>query len=176
MVNFAIDRESTTIHHPVYRSAKFPVDMELVVKCQAAGDKPHRGTRIGEMLPLYPHSELKAEAVRFGKMFISQMAREGYEPAEAETTMELWGPYRERVDWSSTNRMVNIEEGNPFFPDGRWVNESRGATKAITRKPQRLSKELYDDPHWKKGVVFLIRGRFVATHGKEEETTGTLIV
>ena len=176
MTGVVIDRESTTVHEPVYRSAKFPVDMELVVQCQKLGDKPYRGVQIGTMGVLYPHSELKAQALHFAKMFIMQMQREGLEAAEPETLMELWGPYRERVDWSSTNRMVNIEEGNPFFPDGRWVSDSRGATKALSRQPQRLSKKLYNDPHWKRGVIFLIRGRFVATKGREEEATGTLIV
>lgn len=176
MIGIVQDRESTTIHHPVYRSAKFPVDMELVVQCQKLGDKPYRGVPIGTMGVIYPQSELRDKALYFAKMFIMQMQREGLDAAEPETLMELWGPYRERVDWSSTNRSINIEEGNPFFPDGRWVQESRGATKAIGRNPQRLNKEMYDDPHWKRGVIFLIRGKFVATKGKEEESTGTLIV
>ena len=173
-MNFRIDAESIQLHHPVYLTCKFRADPELVLRCQQAGDGVHRGTRLGQMREFWPFDALRSQALDEARMFIRYMRTQDYEPKQSQFEMELWGPFPEKVQY--TGSWTNIEVGNPFFPEGRWVSDSRG-TRTGTRGPQELDRDtVLDSPDWKKGTVFLIRGLFLAGYGHQEEETGTLIV
>jgi hypothetical protein len=175
-LEFHIDPEKTKFYVPTYLTAKFPVDAELVLRCQRAGDKPHKGTIIGKMLELYPYDVLKRIVLSQTKTFLGHMKRQGYIPQQAETEMELWGPYREKVDMSKASDLVNIEEGNPTVPEGRYASAARTAS-AAERGPRELDrKTLLDHRDWQRGVFFSVRGRFLATRGTREEATGTILV
>ena len=39
-----------------------------------------------------------------------------------------------------------------------------------------LAEEVLDSQDYRQGLAFIIRGKFLASHGSEEEETGTLIV
>lgn len=128
------------------------------------------------MKELWPFDALKRHVLETTKEFVRQMRVRGYEPQQAETAMELWGPFREKVDLANT-RLVNVEEGNPFFPEGRWVNDNRGVQRIESRGPQAISRQrLLDSQDWRKGAVFLVRGEFISRYGKQEEETGILLV
>ena len=172
--NVHIDGDSLTVHEPVSLACKIKVDPELVLLCQEHGDRPHKGTRIGRMKELWPFESLKRHLLEQTKLFVKHMRSQGNDPLQSETEMEAWGPFREKADVSNS-RLVNIEEGNPFFPDGRWVAANRGAMVA-TKGPQELTREKILSSDWERGAIFLVRGRFVATGGHREESTGTLIV
>lgn len=166
------------IHEPISLTMKFKVDADLVLTCQRAGDQPHRGKPIGKIMELWPFDALKRIAVSETKTFIGHMKNQGYEAQQAETEMELWGPYREKLDMGKGDALVNFEEGNPLVPQGHWGFAASGMWKHdLEVGPRRLDpKKLKNNPEWKRGVVFLVRGKFLATHGHQEETTGTLVV
>ena len=176
MTTFQVDAESIGLHEPVYLKCKIRADAELVLKCQRAGAKPYRGLPTGNLPPVWPHSSLKREIIEQSKMFLEHMRLKGYEPKHSEYQMELWGPYREKVDMrDAASPMINIEVGNPFFPDGRWVSAARASAPA-QKGPMELSMELLDHRDMRRGVHFIVRGLFLAQSGKREESTGTLIV
>ena len=171
--NFRIDAESTALHYPAYLNGKIRVDAELVLKCQNAGMGRLRGKPFGKIPALYPHSALKEAIQEQAMTFLHHMRLQGFEPKNTVYELEVWGPYREKVDMGAN--YVNIEEGNPFFPDGRWAHAQKSA--AVAQKgTMELSRDLLDHPDMKRGVHFIVRGLFLAEHGKEEEATGTLIV
>ncbi len=178
MPSIHIDPETTKLYEPLWLTAKFPVDAELVLRCQRAGDQPHKGTIIGKMLELYPYDVLKRIVLGHTKTFLSHMKAQGYVPQQPETEMELWGPFREKLDMSKSADLVNIEEGNHTIPEGRYVTAARGVWGHDGVKgPRELDKRtLLDHRDWQRGVFFSVRGRFLATKGKREEATGTLIV
>ena len=178
MTNPAIRIEPGKIYEPVSLTLKFPADADLVLTCQRMGDKPHRGTPIGKIPELYPRDALKRLALSETKTFISHMKNQGYEAQEAETEMELWGPYREKLDMGKGAALVNFEEGNPLVPQGHWGSAARGVWKhdGITGPRKLDPKTVKGHQDWKRGVIFLVRGKFLATHGHQEETTGTLVV
>ena len=160
------------IYHPLRLVCKFRIDPELALETGL-----HHGASIGKMLELYPYDQLKHKALSEAKTFMGHMRRQGYIPQQAESEMELWGPYREKVDMSKGADLVNFEEGNPLIPQGHWGSAAHGVSKADSRDPRVLNKrELLDSPDWRHGVVFLIRGKFLATHWKESDSDGTLIV
>lgn len=169
-----VDGETTLVHVPIYLSCKFHVDPELVLRCQKAGDHPHRGTRLGQMREFWPFDALKRKALEEAQAFVGHMRTQDYLPLQSIYEMELWGPFREKV--RHIESMTNIEEGNPFFPDGRWVSDNRGTVRG-TKGPQELDREeVLNSPDWAKGTIFLIRGRFEGNYGHVEESTGVLIV
>lgn len=171
-----LDAESTGLAHSVSLNCKVRIDPELVLLCQKHGEKPHRGTRLGRMKELWPFETLKQHVMEQAKEFVRQMKARGYEPQQPESAMELWGPFREKADVSNTG-LVNVEKGNPFFPYGRWVNDNRGVRQVNKTGPLEITRrQLLDSPDWQKGAIFLVRGRFIAHHGKQEEETGTLLV
>ena len=173
-----IDAESAKLYHPATLTGKFPVDPELVVRCQRAGSGRYRGVCIGKMLELYPYDAMKKLALSQAKTFIRHMRSQGYEPLQEATELELWGPFRERGDMSRGASLVNFEEDNPFVPAGHWGSAARGAWRHdLERGPRRLNQNvLLDDKDWRHGVVFLVRGQFLATRGKQEESTGAVLV
>ena len=176
--NLALDRESTKVYEPVFLTCKIKVDPELILKLQRMGWRPRRGTPIGKMSDLDPFNALKRLVTEEAKTFIGYMKQQGFLPLEAETQMELWGPFREKLDMSKGSSWENFEEGNPLVPQGMWRSQARGLWEHdLKTGPRELDrKAVLEDRDWKRGVVFLIRGRFLATHGKEEEATGTLLV
>lgn len=139
------------------------LDYELVKHLQMAGDKPHRGTPIGQMRELWPFDALKRRVTSEAERFISQVRSQGYIAAEPAESMVLWGPYTEKVgqpeDWVP-------EAGNHTIPE----HERKTATKAWGYRGDELSVD--------KGVAFLINGRFTrkASLGSVSEENGVLIV
>lgn len=171
-----LDAESTVVHWPVSLNCKIRVDPELLERCRQHGEGVFRAKPIGRISSIWPFEALKLHLLEQTKEFYRQIRSRGYDPLQAETEMLAFGPIREKADLSNT-RLVNIEEGNPFFPDGRWVADNRGARKVTTNGPIEITRDaLFNSSDWEKGAVFLVRGRFLATHGKQEESTGTLLV
>ena len=167
-----------TIHQPIPLNATFPVDLDLVLTCQRVGDKPYRGTPIGKIPELWPREGLKRTILGYAKTFIRHMKAQGYEAQQAETELELWGPYREKMDMGKGGALVNFQEGNPLVPQGHWGTAAHGLWEhdGITGPRQLDPKVAKGHQDWQRGVVFLIRGKFLATHGHREETTGSTIV
>lgn len=173
---YHLDRESIQLHEPVLLKCRFRADPELVLLCQSLGEQPHKGTPIGKMKNLYPFEALKRQAMDEAKMFVRHMRKQGFEPMQAESEMELWGPFAEKVDMSKGASLENFEAGNHLIPQGMYRTRAHGAWKPDGKGPRRLTKQMLDEPRYGKGASFYIRGRFLASHGKEEEATGTLIV
>lgn len=177
-----IHRESITVHIPVLLNCKFKADPELVLRCQGAGQQPLHGLPIGRMPDFYPFLALKRIAMEECQTFVGHMRNQGFEPREAESQMELWGPFREKMDMSRGAALENFEEGNHLIPQGKWRSQAHGAwapegTGRAALGPQMLDKErVLHSQDYKHGIAFFIRGRFLASHGKEEEETGTLLV
>lgn len=172
-----IGRESIVLHEPVTLTCKFRVDPELVLKCQDAGQRPHRGTPLGKMRVGYPFEELKKIAMDETKQFIHYMKIQGNEPRTAESVMTIYGPYREKMDMSKGASMENFEAGNPFHPNGMWRSQAHGVWAPDGKGPRLLDrKKVLDSPDWELGTVYFVQGLFLASHGKEEEETGVLIV
>ena len=165
------------LYHPVRLTCKFKVDPELALKCQRLGAGLHRGTPIGKVSELWPTQTLKRRALTEAKAFVGHMKNQGYVAQQPESEMELYGPFREKLDMSKAAELVNFEEGNPLIPQGHWGSAAHQATSADSRGPRVLNrKELLDSQDWQHGVAYLIRGTFLATNWKQDEKTGTLIV
>lgn len=175
---YQLDRESISLSHPVELNCKFKPDSELVLKCQAAGMRPLKGVPIGKISNLYPAQTFKRVAMDEARTFVGYMKQQGFRLRGAESEMKVWGPFRESVDISKTG-MENFEEGNPLIPEGKWRSAARNVWKPpdSNRGPRVLSREeVLDSQDYRQGLAFIIRGKFLASHGKEEEKTGTLIV
>lgn len=134
-----------------------------------------RGKALGKLSPIWPLSSLKDALVEQAREFQRHMTLRGFAPQQNEWQLELWGPYRERVDMTKGAEMVNVEEGNPFFPDGMWASAARSAGPA-QRGPLELDRELLDHRDMKRGVHFIVRGLYLRDYGKQDEMTGKLIV
>ena len=173
-VNFQIDRESIVLHEPTWLNGKIRIDAELVLKCQRSGGGKFRGVKLGKLSDLWPHASLRRAIQEQSTTFLNHMRLQGFEPKNSVYELEVWGPYREKVDMGT--KYKNIEEGNEmFFPDGRWAIAQNAAAPA-QKGPMELSRDLLDHPDMKRGVHYIVRGLFLAEYGKEEEETGTLIV
>ena len=166
------------IYHPLSLTCKFPVDTELVLDCQRLGARPHKGTLIGKMPELHPFVQLKHHVLDQAKAFVRAMKSKGYEPQQAETEMELWGPFREKLDMEKASQLVNFEEGNPFIPQGHFGSAAYGGWQHDgVVGPRVLDRNLLrNHQDWRRGVVFIVRGNFLATRGYESEDKGGLIV
>ncbi len=176
---YQLDRESMTLAAPVELNCKFKPDPELVLKCQAAGMRPLKGTPIGKISNLYPIDTFKRTAMEEAKTFVGYMKQQGYSPREAESEMEIWGPFRESVDMSKGASMENFEEGNDLIPEGKWRTKAHSlwAPPDSNRGPRVLNKEeVLHSQDYKRGLAFIIRGKFLASRGHEDEETGTLLV
>lgn len=179
---YQLDRESITLHHPVELRCKFKVEPELVLKVQGAGQRPHRGVPIGKMSELYPLVILKDRAMSEARQFVGYMRRQGFEPTEPESTMRLWGPFREKMDMSRGDKLENFEEGNHLIPQGMWRSQAHGAWEPDLKgeaagRPRWIDKNrVLNSQDYRHGCAYFIVGNFLAKHGKEEERTGTLIV
>ena len=177
MTTIKLDKTSTKLHHPVALNAKFKVDTDLILQCQRYGGGRYRGKPIGKLPELYPQDRLKRQAVEICKTFIQHMKLQGYEAREPATQMELWGPYREKLDMSKAHQLTNFEEGNPFIPEGHFGHPMSGWAHDGITGPRTLDTNLLRDHRdWQLGAFFIIRGKFIATKGTEEETTGTVLV
>lgn len=177
MVNFQLDRESIKLAEPVTLNCKFRVDPELVLACQRAGTPLYKGVPIGKLSLFYPIADLRRLAMEEAQTFVGHMKRQGFEPQEAESQMKLYGPYREKLDMSRGASLENFEEGNHLIPEGMWRSAATGAGPATMRGLQVLDRDrVLDSPDWKRGAAYIIQGRFLASWGKEEESTGVLIV
>lgn len=177
VVGVRLDKSSTKQHHPVALVGKFKVDSDLMMDCQRYGGGVYHGTPIGKLLEIWPTDALKTQALDICKTFIQHMKLQGYETRESATQMELWGPYREKLDISKANRLINFEEDNPLVPEGKFGYPMMGWEHDGVTGPRKLDATLLRDHRdWQLGSVLLIRGKFIATRGTEEETTGTILV
>lgn len=165
------------IYHPLSLTCKFPVDTELVLDCQRLGSKPHKGTIIGKMPELHPFVQLKNHVLVQAKAFVRAMKSQGYIPQQAETEMELWGPFREKVDLAKASQLVNFEEGNPFIPQGHFGSAASGGWQpdGVTGPRVLDSDLLRNHRDWRWGVAFIVRGTFLATRGYENDTGGWVV-
>ena len=176
MTGLQLDRESVTLHEPVTLTCKVKADPELVLKCQRLGERPYRGVRLGKLRETYPTQALKRILLDEARTFTAHMKRQGYEPREAETEMRLYGPFREKLDMGRGAALENFEAGNHLIPQGMWRSAAHGTGRATERGVLQLDRErVLGSQDWRRGVAFLIKGQFLAAHGKEEETTGILI-
>ena len=172
-----LDPETTKLYHPVSLVCKFPVDQELVLKCQQYGGGRYRGKAVGHLPALWPHDSLKQIATQQATMFVRHMELKGYMFQQAITEMELWGPYREKLSMDKADTLINWEQDNHLIPEGHWGPPSTGWEYDGVRGPRKLdAATVRDHQDWKRGTIFLVRGKFLATRGKQEESTGILIV
>ncbi|KKM96951.1 hypothetical protein LCGC14_1172970 [marine sediment metagenome] len=169
---YQLDRESITLSAPTTITCKFIVDPELVLRWQRFGGRPHKGTPIGLMRESYPFDVLKRKAVQEARIFVRYMKQQGNRPQEGEHQMLLYGPFRNRMDMSKGASMENFEEGNHLIPQGMWRSKAHGTWAPDGKGPRLIDPE----QEYKHGITFYIKGKFLATHGKESEENGTLIV
>jgi hypothetical protein len=164
------NHDKTKFYVPKKLVCKFTPDPEMVLRCQDLGMKPYKGFPVGKVM----FDQLREVAMSEATQFAGHMQTQGNILRGDITEMELWGPYRNKP---TGNRLVNIEEGNPLVPEGKWALSSKGAWSPEVKGPRVLDKEevLYDRD-WRHGVCFLIRGDFLATRGHQEETTGVVIL
>ena len=165
------------IYHPLSLTCKFPADTELVLNCQRLGAKPHKGTIIGKMSELDPFVQLKHHVLAQTKEFVRAMKSKGYVPQQAETEMELWGPFREKLDMAKASQLVNFEEGNPFIPQGHFGSAAYGGWQSDgVVGPRMLDRDLLrNHQDWRHGVAFIVKGNFLATRGHESDTGGLVV-
>jgi len=174
---YQLDKESITLSVPVTLTCRFKVDPELVLKCQRFGGQPHKGTPIGKIGESYPFDAFKRKAMEEAKTFIHHMEIQGNRPQEAPSEMHLYGPFRNQMDMSKAHQMENFEEGNHLVPQGKWRSKAHGAWEPDGQGPRALDPtRVLDDPDYKHGIAYFIKGKFLASHGKESDETGTLVV
>lgn len=142
---------------------KLTLDDELVQVCHRHGDKPHRGTALGQLPELWPFDMLKRPLIAQAETFVEQIGGQGYIPATSIYEFEIWGPYMEKV--SEPTQWVP-EADNPLIPD--WAKKK--AHKAWGYQGNEL--------RFDKGCTFIIVGQFfrAAKHGHISEETGGILV
>lgn len=91
-------------HRPFKERGRFCIEIPL---CRLAGVGYHpklqgigplKGVRINDLNPLWPKSMFRDEVMKFAKKFVGIYSRMGYELAEPEAEMTVWGPFRP-YDW-----------------------------------------------------------------------------
>lgn len=126
-------------------TTKVVVDYELVQRCQAYGDKPHKGTPLGLFPELWPFDMLKRLLVEQAHKFVRQIALTGFVAVGDVYSFRLWGPYTEKVGAPQT-----------------WTPEAGNHT--IPKHQQRTAQKVWgfrgDELNFDKGCVFLIQGTF----------------
>lgn len=173
---YQLDRESITLSVPVTLTCRFKADPELVLKCQRWGGQPYNGTPIGKLGEAYPFDAFKRQAMDETKTFIHYMELQGNRPQEAPSEMLLYGPFRNPMDMSKAASMENFEEGNHLVPQGKWRSQAHGTWEPDGKGPRALDPERVLGGDYEHGIAFFIKGKFLATHGKESDETGTLVV
>lgn len=150
--------ESVKLAEPVFLTCQFPVEQELVLACQAGDEKTYRGVPVGTIRDLWPWSELRQVALWHALEFVRNMENQDYELIGHETAMELWGPYTQKVEWDHVNDQLSSEENG----------EERTYPKSYLYRG--------DEVRLDRGMLYLIRGHFLAGHGHLSEEKGVLVV
>ncbi len=153
------NHEKVARAHPVPLTCQFRADTEMVTRCQAAAqgaERFWRGEPIGTISRLFPWSDMKDQAMKEARLFVGYMRqqRQEYELIGAVTEMELWGPYRQKVDWSRADETLTRGDSRGFGEELKTSEYAPGYAYGLDDKPED------------KGLVFLIRGQFLAKYGK----------
>ena len=165
------------LYEPVQLVCKIVIEPEIVLRYQRAGGTPHHGSPIGKMSDLFPFDQIKRRALSEAQTFMGHMKTQGYELVDVASSMEFWGPFREKPKMDKATSNHNFEAGNPLIPQGHWGSAAHGITKTDSRGPQVLDrKAVLDKGEWQEGAVFFIRGQFLATRSQRDESTGTHLV
>lgn len=164
------NHEKVARAHPVPLICQFRADAEMVERCQkaAAGEERFwRGRPLGVIRDLWPWSDMKMQALEEARLFVHYMRQQQqeYSLIGAVTEMELWGPYRQKVDWNRVQEKLTRGDSHSFGAELKHSEYAPGWAYGFEDKP--------DD----KGLVFLIRGQFLAKYGKlVEGKDGVLLV
>jgi hypothetical protein len=119
---------------------RFPIDLGL---CHTAGVglDPRVGgvgtlqsVKVNDLNPLWPKSMFRDEVMKYAKRWMKEYTRRGFEPAEPESEMRVWGPYRpynwDAALWSdvkvfayhdhhATARLLGVAD---FLLTLKWIN------------------------------------------------------
>ena len=154
------NHEKRALAIPVVLVCQFRVDQELVLRCQERADPDHkmwRGQPLGTLSDIWPWSDMKDTVKREAQEFVGYMKQQDYQPIGAYTEMELWGPYMQKVDWGKARNADARESDGHTYPQG-YLHDANIAD-------------------YRLGVVFHIRGNFLAKYGKMvEEVDEELLV
>jgi hypothetical protein len=162
------NHESVARAHPTPLVCQFRADPEMVERCQKAAvgeERFWRGRPLGAIRDLWPWGDMKMQAMEEARLFVHYMRqqRQEYELVGAVTEMELWGPYRQKVDWGRAQERLTRTDGD--WNSAKTSEYAPGYAYGFEDKP--------DD----KGLVFLIRGQFLGKYGKlVEGKDGVLLV
>jgi len=142
---------------------KCVLDYELVRQCQLHGDKPHKGDPLGKLPELWPFDMLKRPLLEHARLFVSQIASQGFVPMTDVYAFKVWGPFTEKV---GEVRTWTPEEGNHTIPK----HEQRQAVRAWGYQG--------DEFDFEKGCAFIVQGEFTRNtkHGHIDEQTGRVYV
>ncbi len=161
--------ETVALALPTWLVCQFRADPEMVARCQGAAEGDQRfwrGRAIGTIRDLWPWQDMKRTALEEARQFVKYMRQQyqQYELVGAESEMELWGPYRQKVDWARVqDKLVR--------GDLRGIG---GPLKMTQYAPGWAYG--FDDKPEDKGLVFLIRGMFLAKYGRLVEDKEVLLV
>ena len=151
----------TKFYVPDLLVCKIIPDQELALKVGV-----HKGTPIGKISELWPHDRFKKSVIEEAQKFVYHMNQQGNELQTSIYEMELWGPFRDKP---MGFQEVNIEEGNPWQED-KYAFTTKGAWQPDTLG--NVERNVLE----KHGACFRIRGKFLKTRGKQDESTGVVIL
>jgi len=154
------NHEKTARAVPITIRCHWNPDAALVLRCQEASPPEQRlwkGEPIGSMSELWPWSDLKRQALSEAKTFAYHMRHQKgeYELIGEPSSMFLYGPYMEKVDWGRAKEVLEHDgyQHHPGFLYG-----------------------VDDPPEFSKGVAFFIVGHFLARYGSLTTDGRTLVV
>jgi len=166
-VTVRIDPDTTKFYVPDLLVCRIKVDPELVLLCQSKGGAKYKGVPIGQMKSTWPHSTLKAAVKALAMEFVLQMDRQGNVLQTDDSQIEIWGPYRDRPLGVGE---VNIEAGNHTVPEGKMAFDSKGVWSPEETGPREITQVMLDRHDFRHGICYRIRGKFLKTRGKQDET------
>ena len=169
MVAILANPEKEALALPTRLVCQFRADIEMVTRCQRAaegGERFWRGQAIGTISKLFPWQDMKHKALEEARLFVGYMRQQyqQYELIGAESAMELWGPYRQKVDLARVkDKLV------------RGDMQGMGGELKMTEYAPAWAYGFDDKPE-DKGLVFLIRGLFLAKYGRLVEDKEVLLI
>ncbi len=92
MVLLTVNHEKEQLHLPVTRRGIYPVDKRMLI--QAKIPLPIRGVRVNDLSPLWPASHFRNAMLQAAAAFVAGMARQGFELADHEGDIRVYGPYK----------------------------------------------------------------------------------
>ena len=169
MVAVLENYEKRSLAHPSWLVCQFRADTEMVTRCQASAEGEERfwrGQAIGTIRDLWPWQDMKILAQEQARLFVGYMRQQyqQYELVGAESEMELWGPYLQKVDWNRVQDRLVRGDLDGFGEELKKSEYAPGWAYGFDDKPED------------KGLVFLIRGLFLAKFGRLVEDKEVLLV